>query len=493
MKNIKIIFLSFLMIGVFSTCNNDLTEELKGSLNPNSLVTSNDAFALIDGVYQALMGTGYAYYGDGSHIRLVDGITDAATARDSNAEKFRWNEDIALGTWRSSYILIGRANTAINIIEGISDDQFDDVAVKLNLIAEAKFLRAYMYSVLTSSFGDVPLLVGDDIDPTPERTPLSEVVAQIKLDLTDAIAVLPTSNAEYGRATSGAAHTLMAKMYMREAAWAKAKIELDEVTLSGAHDLFQGASYRDLWMETNRKDNEFIFSIVSHGEIYNTASNHHIKLFSPWGYDLGWENFGVARGIFEAMDPADDRNSVIVNDLSGAYYDYVRGYGTALNWQNFVILQKYSGNNRDVTAPGNPWGNYANSKLNLSIFRYADNVLMSAEVENRLGNSAGAYTHINLIRTRAGLPDLTPGLSQDELNDAILLERAIELVGEGFRRDDLIRHGKFVSNINAYLTAYGYTDAITVQQDHELFPIPRIELDLNPNMTANPSNKLAVF
>lgn len=171
----------------------------------------------------------------------------------------------------------------------------------------------------------------------------------------------------------------------------------------------------------------------------------------------------------------------------------MRGYGTALNWQNFVILQKYSGNNRDVTAPGNPWGNYANSKLNLSIFRYADNVLMSAEVENRLGNSAGAYTHINLIRTRAGLPDLTPGLSQDELNDAILLERAIELVGEGFRRDDLIRHGKFVSNINAYLTAYGYTDAITVQQDHELFPIPRIELDLNPNMTANPSNKLAVF
>lgn len=503
MKKYIILFIAGVTLLPFlNSCNDDLTEKLEGSLSVSTLTEGIHAEALVDGCYQVFIQNGYGFF-CADYVKLVDGITDAFVIHNGGGEKFRWNENIANSLWRQGYSMVERTNTALELIEGMDDANFEDVSVKQRLIGELKFLRAFTYSLLSSSFGDIPLLIGQ-VDPLPARDPLADVIAQIKLDIADAMEVLPwdynsgdfgSASGEVGRASKGAAYTLLAKIYLREGNYAKAKEALDDIIGSDAHSLFQGL-YGQLWMESNRNHNEFIFAIKSHGEDYGTASNHHIKVFSPWGYDLGWANVGVPAEIFYAMDENDERSSVIVNDLSGAYYGYVQNYGTAIEgWKGWAIFSKYSGNNRDVTAPGQPWGNYGSSKLNVPFYRYADILLLSAEVENRLNNGPTtlAYERLNAVRQRANASLIPEGLSEAQFNDAVLLERAIELTGEGHRREDLIRHGKFEANINAYLATRDYIDAQTVVEAHKLFPIPRQELDINENMTPNPSNALANF
>ncbi len=482
-----------------NSCDNDLTEELKGSLSEATLTSETDAFALVDGCYSTLLGNGWEYYARDINW-LLDGSTDVmmGNSPETGRLQMKWNENEALDVWRSAYRLVGRTNTAIDLIEKMDDAEFEDIVIKKRLIAEALFLRCLAYNDLSGLFGDVPLLLEPvkNAGLLPTRDPVATVYAQIEADLATAIVDLPlTYDVEIGRATKGAAYNMLAKILLRQKKYSEAKIALDIIIASGVYDLYTEGSFGQLWLESRRKDNEFIFIVMSQADDYNIASNHHIKWFSPWSYDLGWAWVGVPKEIFYAMRANDARKEVIIDDLSGAYYQYVRDYGSAISFYGFAILGKYSGNNRDVTAPGNPWATYGRSKLNVVKYRYADVLLLKADVENELGGgpNAAAYAAINEVRTRAGIPDLPAGLTQVQFRDSVLIERAIELVGEGHRRDDLIRHDLYEEMMNAHLIATGQTNPTNVTQEYRVYPIPRVELDLNPNMTPNPVNALAIY
>ena len=106
------------------------------------------------------------------------------------------------------------------------------------------------------------------------------------------------------------------------------------------------------------------------------------------------------------------------------------------------------------------------------VFRYADVLMMKAEALLRTGNAAGALTIVNQIRTPRGA---TPLASLTENN--LLDERGRELYWEGWRRNDLIRFGKF-------LGAWQEKTASTAER--LLFAIPNEQLAVNPNLTQNP-------
>lgn len=501
MKRFIFLLLSILVaLGLNHSCSNDLTEELKGSLSESTLVSEKDAFALIDGCYSSLLGDGWQYYARDWH-NLQDACTDVMVGdriEGISIDQFKWNENAGWTVWSDAYRLVGRTNTALDLIEKMDDGEFEDTGIKTRLLAEALFLRCLAYTDLTGFFGDVPLILEPvkDASLLPARNPVAEVYAQIEADLATAIANLPKSyDTEIGRATKGAAYNMLAKVLLRQKKYAEAKTALDAIIGLGVYDLYTEGTYGELWLESSRKDNEFIFVVMSQGDDYNVASNHHIKWFSPWGYDLGWANVGIPKEIYYAMDENDKRKDVIIDDLSGAYYEYVQNYGSAIGWVGYAILRKFSGFNRDVTAPGNIWASYGRSKLNVPVYRYADVLLLKADVENELNNgpNAAAYAAINEVRSRAGIPDLAAGLSKAQFAEAVLLERAIELAGEGHRRDDLIRHNVFEEKINAYLIARGYPNPTNVTEMYRLYPIPRKELDLNPNMTPNPVNAVSNF
>lgn len=115
--------------------------------------------------------------------------------------------------WDILYREIGRTNTAIGRAEEIS---YTDPAKKATRVAEAKFLRALSYFYLVQTWGDVPMPLNETIAPEKAvvRVPAADIYTQIIKDLTEAEAALPVTATDYGRVTKGAAHFLLAKVYL---------------------------------------------------------------------------------------------------------------------------------------------------------------------------------------------------------------------------------------------------------------------------------------
>jgi hypothetical protein len=119
------------------------------------------------------------------------------------------------------------------------------------------------------------------------------------------------------------------------------------------------------------------------------------------------------------------------------------------------------------TFNGDDW----NSNKNLRILRYGEVLLIKAEAENELGNTAPAQAALNQIRNRAGLPNTTAA-TQTELRNAIYKERRVEMAFEHDRMFDLQRTGRAGQVLRALGKPY-------IDGKHELFPIPQHEIDLS--------------
>jgi hypothetical protein len=131
-----------------------------------------------------------------------------------------------------------------------------------------------------------------------------------------------------------------------------------------------------------------------------------------------------------------------------------------------------------------PLNNQGTSGVNFPVIRYADVLLSYAEVLNELngGPVSDAYTAINLVRARAHVAALTPGLGQSDFRDSVFLERRKEFIQEGQRWFDLVRQGADV-----YVAAQHKIAAHAAASAKDtLFPIPITEIQLDPLLTQNP-------
>jgi hypothetical protein len=130
----------------------------------------------------------------------------------------------------------------------------------------------------------------------------------------------------------------------------------------------------------------------------------------------------------------------------------------------------------------NSVGAYASN--NIYLLRLADAYLVAAEAEARLtGATTNAYSNINAVRTRAGIPNLTAGLSQQAFIDSTLQERSWEFYGEGDRWYDLTRTNRFLTVIPAAVNA-DYPVRTPVAKN-KYFPIPQVEINANTLLEQN--------
>ena len=125
------------------------------------------------------------------------------------------------------------------------------------------------------------------------------------------------------------------------------------------------------------------------------------------------------------------------------------------------------------------------------IFRLGDIILLKAEALNELNRPQDAAAEVNRIRARVNLPALPDAVaaSQDQMREAILQERRLELAQEARRWDDLIRHGKAIevmNSLNEIDLRTGQRVNYNVTQSDLLLPIPQQEINRNPNLTPNP-------
>src|SRR6218665_2306249 len=217
--------------------------------------------------------------------------------------------------WGMHYKTIFTANIAITRIPGISMNE----SLRARLVGEAKFLRGLMYFNLVRMFGDIPLLLEENNPLTPSETKADDVYAQIVKDLEDAAAVLPLSydpGNGRGRATSGAANSLLAKVYLTQKNWQQAADHAKKVIDSHQYDLWE--NYADAFKLSSRGGKEAVFS-VGFGDgggaiIFWEVGQFNVRLLPT---ALSVEGVQNAQGwqipteyVYNAFDADDQRRAV---------------------------------------------------------------------------------------------------------------------------------------------------------------------------------------
>ena len=378
------------------------------------------------------------------------------------------SDGVIKSTWQDYYSAIYRANT---ILAKIEEAEIEAVPNKERYIGEARFLRALAYFDLVRIFGAVPAVttpVSIEGSYRVPREPVENVYETIIIpDFIAAESALPAkcSGDEVGRATSGAAKSLLGRVYLTKGDFLNAESKLKEVTTMGYQLL---ANYEDLFDYTKSEHHsEYIFDID--GSTFTTAFFPNFsemnEFFNITG--AGQEYNNPTQELISLFVPGDTRKEVTVG-VPGGFYDADSVFHALPTSTNQTYTKKYFD-----SSPVR-----ADSKANWKVIRYADVLLMYAEALNENGKPQQAIPFLNQVRTRAGLEGYPNTMSQTETRDAIVLERRLELSFEGVRWFDLVRTGK------AYevMKDKGMAPYMTV------FPIPLSQVQIINDPTIFPQN-----
>jgi len=405
--------------------------------------------------------------------------------------------------WNGLYTVVHRANTVIENGPNVTDD----AALRDRSLAEAKFLRAWAYFELVSKWGAVPLYTQtvktpSDYQPRAEVSAIYQLIIQ---DLREAAEVLPgKSSTENGRATHAAANALLGRVLMQQGDYSGAKEALLKIPTSGADGYRLTDRYLDNFEEETEFNSESIFEIVyvdkgdndfnwSTDDSPNAAqSTIRNQEYNP----VAWRNlipsnrllneFEMTETGAEKTDPrfsysfyqtGDRYNNgadVLTDADQNGNSSMVNGVRKKVSFRKFMIIYKED----KSKASYHPGGN------NQRIIRYAEVLINLAECEAELGNLAAAVSYLNQVRARPSVdmpPYPTtqfPVTTKEEIIEAILHEKMVELSNESLRDIDILRwrpKGYFATEPIAYFRP----------GRDELLPIPQAELDNNPQVSGN--------
>lgn len=503
-----------------AACNNSdfLTEVPYSFVGPSNFYrNAGDALAAINSVYADFIhDTGDNYYGR-DFVMLVEYPTETVTTYLSAGNERSQTDNYTiptshsyvLGVWTSAYNMINRANAVIAHVPGIPMD----TALRSRIVGEAKFLRALNYFNLVRLYGGVPLRLtetqGLDSLAMPRAT-AAQVYDQIIKDLQDAIAVLPSARtytgADIGRASRGAAQTLLAKVYLQRAGtgvgtaadW-QSSLDLSRaVEQSGDYSLVPDYSSLFDFVDgtVNENNSEVIFDIqnIRAPGLGGRISSHMAPKNSAFGASQNG-SFEAESTFFDSY-PAGDKRKAATWLMS--FPTKKGGTATFIPWKT----TKKDAYGEDSPAPkkfldplAGPTGD---EEPNYIILRYAEVLLMDAEASNEVngGPTAAGYAAINQVRARAGVAPLTPGLNQAQFRDSVFQERRWELVLEGpngyfdDQRNWAWSKSKILPGLAKQQTKSNrypkVTNYVGIPDKYKLMPIPQRAIDLNPLLTQNP-------
>lgn len=392
--------------------------------------------------------------------------------------------------WGSVYEGIQRANTVLNNIDEI---EFTNTGHKDQLIGEARFLRAFFYFNLVRLFGDVPLILNqvespdDAFTALEERNDIEEVYDQIINDANEAAELLPVAYSEEnrGRATEGAARSLLGEIYLTRQNYSNAVAEFERVVEIGYSLL---SDYADIFDPENKNHEETIFD-VNYAELESNEGigSNFIYRFAPHNSGSDITGFsgsptGVnipTRGILDSYEENDNRK----NSSIGYYVNPENSqHGIAIG-DTILYVKKFDHPHSIRGVTNNNW----------PVYRYAHILLMLAESINEMeGPTNEAYSYINRVRNRAGLDGLTVNLTRSEFRDAVIHEQRVELAFENHRWFHLIRTGGAIDAITKHGEVHRdiqphLQEPVYIIEEYKLiYPIPQREITLNPNLNQNP-------
>lgn len=478
-----------LALGLLSACGSAFLEKkpLGQLTSDNFFQTEEQAVWATNAIYNHLRSWEVHVF---SYIGLTDIISDdsdkGSTPTDANflldIDNFTFDPgNVAFQTvWQGYFQGVYRANLVLNEVPEMEDI---DPELQNRLVAEAKFLRAHFYFHLVRWFGDLPLITRP-LNPDEyqqSRVPAEQIYDLIISDLTDAVNVLPRrpqqAQADQGRATKAAAQALLAKVHLTRQEYDLAQPLLLDIINTGDYGLLD--NYATVFMPEGENSVESIFEVFTVALETGGGGSQYNEVQGVRGTpNLGWGFNRPSDDLVAAYEPGDPRREATI-----LYVGEVLPDGSDVVQDNPNILnERY---NQKAWVPEHPGGN-GNGPGNIRLIRYADVLLMAAEVLNENGQPGEALTYLNQVRARARrnnpfiLPDITE-TEQSALRQLIWRERRVELALEQQRWFDLVRQQRAAE----VMQGVG-KDAFTPGK-HELLPIPQNEIDLSGgNLAQNP-------
>jgi len=493
MKNI--FYLLFILM-VFSACEDDLNLAPISEPSAASFYQNTTQFEqAVNGMYNTLQdyAANHFYL---SEVRSDNVYSPGTGVRDWNAvNNFEHNlatNALMEPAWDVPYLGIYRANL---VLDQINEDVVPDASARTRMIGEAKFIRALFYFDLVRFFGRVPVF-DHVLTPTEAleipRQAVSEVYDLIVSDLTDAAAVLPSSYAVPGKATSGAAKGMLAKVYltmsgpdfgidgpgMNANKYSDALSLLNEVIGSGQYGWVD--DYASIFSYDNENNPDIVFDVQSIND--GAGGDRGIGTILPTlMYQESWARInlpfagGVPVDASGAIDPSNDFLSSFdaddVRDDVSILMSYVDENGNTINspqYQKFVSLDP-----DNVPIDRFNWG------INFPILRYTDILMMKAEALLQLGQDQSTVDQIvNQVRARAGI-----GTVANVDMDMLLEERRHEFIAEGQRWHDLVRTGKMLTVMNAWADVDDTSNKIgTIVANDVIYAIAQDQLDVKEGL-----------
>jgi starch-binding outer membrane protein, SusD/RagB family len=479
-RNINYLFRcsSLLALIVLAHACKKLDERPISSVTPenfgNSVLQIEAAYAgSMNYLWDYWSGYGYAYYPFSNDDQLNGGDLNIAP-------------DNADDLWNRHYKALLNINAALGSIKkgNIKGESQETVDA---LEAQGKFLRAHNYFMLVRMFGGVPLITEDTPDPILNpmaRASAAEVYDLITSDLIFSASKLPESWSDApGKPTSGAAKSMLAKVYLTMATYPlnetsnyqKAADMALQVIESSAYSLID--SVVDVFSLANKYGPE---NIWSYNSTYDDIATDP-EIWTTGNYlDGGWGDAAVDTA-FERMWPDQKRKEAyLFTDWDGTHYtDFPEQTPFCKKFFFYISADDFNG---------------YSSTMNYPILRFADVLMIYAEAANMAsaGSTApqDAVDKINMVIDRANgfkpnpdHPLLTTSMTKAEFDAAIIQERNWELVFENCDRWFDICRKRILDDPKVTVRA---EDRVNFSIDDYLFPIPETDLRLNKLLEQNP-------
>ena len=428
--------------------------------------------------------------------------------------------------WSYLYKVITLCNRSLELLE--SHQHLLKEIDYLDYVGEVRALRAIYYWYLMDLFGRVPIITTTHTSLSQlEQAPRSQVFKFVASELQQACPYLSREYSarpgdHYGRVTYHVACFVLAKLMLNAEVyldnnWTDRDRPNGSTMMLSVNDTTMNAweatvyyckeledsyyelepTYTNNFEVHNENSSENIWTIPMDRDLYYNEMQYHFRSWhyrhaaafgftgengacatkhtlQVFGYDTEEQDKRFLFNYFEGVVTNNNRH--LVYDRNGNMLEY-KPWEVELDLSDSPYLETAGARMNKYTVDKNATKDGKLMDNDIVLFRYADVLLMRAEALLRNGQAEEGQKYFNAVRKRVDAPDRTLTLQN------LLNERLMELCWEGWRRQDLIRFGKYES-----LFMGDQWDAKVDERDGHttVFPIPGNMIDFNPNLTQNP-------